>query len=178
MGHSDAIENIERRARTARSEAARRWTESGLDTDPIEDAEQLLAEGSYKSQWATGISAGSRSAMMGGERHRFELEFFDGAYETTDPASGDHPVYGTLDLLQDEHGGAPRFGSCFLVLGPHVRQRTTLSLGDSHLAPPDVGTFREPFAILAGLAEQAAQGRLLNRSVDGDALAQVLRGGS
>lgn len=53
--------------------------------------------------------------MVGGERHRFELEFFDGAYETTDPASGDHPVYGALDLLQDEHGGAPRLGSCFLA---------------------------------------------------------------
>ena len=204
MGHSDAVEKIERRARTARSKAERRWTESGLDSDLIGEAEQLLAEagrltvnfhpdrtsrsgrsvaaglaadGFYRSQWATGVSAGSRSAMMGGERHRFELEFFDGAYETTDPASRDHPIYGTLDLLQDEHGGAPRFGSCFLVLGPHVRQRTTLSLGDSHLAPPDVGTFREPFAILAGPAEQAAQGRLLNRSLGGDALAQVLRGG-
>lgn len=204
VGHSDAVEKIERRARTARPEAARRWAESGLDFGPIEEAEQLLAGagrvtvnfhpdrtsrsghsvaaglaagGFYKSQWATGVSAGSRSAMVGGERHRFELEFFDGAYERTDPASGDHPVYGALDLLQDEHGGAPRFGSCFLVLGSHVRQRATLSLGDSHLVPPDVGTFREPMGILAGLAEQAAQGRLLNRSLGRDSLAQVLRGG-
>lgn len=76
-----------------------------------------------------------------------------------------------------EHGGAPRFGSCFLVLGSHVRRRATLSLGDSHLVPPDVGTFREPMGILAGLAEQEAQGRLLNRSLGRDSLAQVLRGG-
>lgn len=112
--------------------------------------------------------------MTGGEQNRFEREFFDGAYEATDPASGEHPVYGSVDLLYDDHGGSPRFGSCYLVLESHVRDRTTLSLGDSYLAPPDVGTFQAPSAILAGLLEQANLGRLLNRPLGKDALTQVL----
>lgn len=136
----------------------------------------LAADGFYKSQWATGVSAGSRSAIVGGERHRFESEFFEGAYDAVVAGSGEHPVYGALDLLRDDHGGSPRFGSCYLVLRPHVRDRTTLSLGDSHLAPPDVGTFAEPSAILAGLAEQARQDRLLNRPLGSEALIGVVAG--
>jgi len=42
VGNPDAVEKIERRARTARSEAARRWAESGLDFDPIEGPSSYL----------------------------------------------------------------------------------------------------------------------------------------
>lgn len=203
MSSTAAIETIERRAIATRAEARNRWTASRPWAASIEDATQqfLLAgrltvnfhpdriargghsvaaglafDGHYRSQWTTGVSAGSRSAMPGGERQRFESEFFDGAYETSDPSSGEHPVYGALDLLFDDHGGSPRFGSCFLELRPTVRDRTTLSLGDSHILPPDVGTFAEPSAILAGLAEQARDGQLLNRALDGTAMRHALEG--
>ncbi len=124
----------------------------------------------------TGLSAGSRSAVHGGERHRFEREFFAGAYDDIDPASGEHPVYGAWDLMVDDHGGSPRFGSCFLVLRSHVRERTTMCVGDTHAGPPDVGTFDEPWSILAGLAEQAAAGNLLNRRLDTDSVLAILGG--
>lgn len=136
----------------------------------------LLASSAYRSQWVTGLSSGSRSALRGGERHRFEHEFFAGAYDHIDPASGQHPVYGAFDLLVDDHGGSPRFGSCFLVLRSNVRERTTICLGDSHAAPRDVGTFSEPWSILAGLGEQAASGSLLNRGLGMEALVAALNG--
>lgn len=204
MGASEAIAAIEGRAASANAEAQRRMA-AGPWSEPIEywaerfarsgrltvnfhpdriarsgrrAAAGLANDGRYHSQWVTGLSAGSRSAMPGGERQRFEQEFFAGAYDETDPASGDHPVYGALDLLFDHHGGSPRFGSCFLVLGPSVRARTTLSVGDSHTAPPDVGTFRRPNAVLAGLLDQAIPGWLLDRPLGVEALRAALEGPS
>ena len=139
-------------------------------------AARLLTEGRYRSQWITGISGGSRSAIPGAERYGFESEFFGGAYDDVDPSSKEHPVYGALDLLFDDHGGSPRFGSSTVVLLPRVRERTTMCLGDSHMAPGDVGAFDAPWSILAGLAEQAARGQLLNRSLGTDILLQALAG--
>jgi hypothetical protein len=40
-----------------------------------------------------------------------------------------------------------------------------LCLGDSHLGPRDVGTLDAPWSLLAGLAEQAAAGSLLDRGL-------------
>lgn len=125
----------------------------------------LLADGRYRSQWQTGLSAGSRSAVPGGQRQAWERALFDGAYDTADPSTADHPLYGSLDLLLDPHGGSPRFGSSFVVLRSTVRIRTTLCVGDSVTAPRDVGTADAPWSILAGLAEQASQGALLNRGL-------------
>lgn len=203
MGSTVAIGTIVDRAVAARPESEKRLTASGPWPVSLEAlaglfaeagrltvnfhpdrvsrggriaAAGLAADGHYRSQWVTGVSAGSRSAIEGGERQRFEHEFFAGAYDTTDPSSGDHPVYGALDLLFDDHGGSPRFGSCYLVLKSNVRSRTTLSLGDSHVAPPDVGTFPEPLAILAGLADQALADRLLNRPLGRTVLLQALDG--
>src|SRR5687767_2228240 len=65
----------------------------------------LLDDGRYRSQWVTGISNGSRSAVAGGERQRFERALFDGTYDMADPARHEFPVYGALDLLRDPHGG-------------------------------------------------------------------------
>ena len=42
--------------------------------------------------------------MVEGERHRFERDLFDGAYDSVQPSSGEHPVYGSIDLLFDDHG--------------------------------------------------------------------------
>jgi hypothetical protein len=202
MRHEDAIRVIEQRAQRDRSSARARWTAStGAESadvwvararvagrltvnfhpdriarDGRSVAAGLLAHGAYRSQWATGISAGSRSARPGGERHRFERDFFAGAYDEVDPTSAPHPVYGAWDLTHDEHGGSPRFGSCFLVLRPHLRERSTMCVGDTHAGPRDVGTFDEPWSILAGLAEQAATGNLLNRRLDTNAFLAILDG--
>lgn len=203
MGSLAAVEAIASRANTARPDAETRWLAAAQGTGSLDHwvhlfrtagrltlnfhpdrvsrngssaAAGLEADGSYRSQWVTGTSAGSRSAISGGERQRFERAFFDGAYESTPVSSGEHPVYGALDLLFDHHGGAPRFGSCFVVLEAHVRERTTLCLGDSHVAPDDVGTFAEPSSVLCGLAEQAGRGELLDRPLGGDVLMQVLEG--
>ncbi len=139
-------------------------------------ASGLLNSGRYQSQWVTGLSAGSRSAIPGGERQRFEGGIFDGAYDRADPAEIEFPVYGSFDLVFDPHGGSPRFGSSFVVLRRHVLNRTTLCLGDSHMGPPDVGTIDEPWQLLAGLAEQAAQGALLKRRLGVGVLLQACEG--
>src|SRR5687768_9265840 len=93
-----------------------------------------------------------------------------------DPATHEFPVYGALDLMRDPHGGSPRFGSSYLVLAPNVRARTTLCVGDSHLGPRDVGTLDAPWSLLAGLAEQAASGSLLDRGLGVEDLDRVLDG--
>lgn len=202
MGYASAVQAIERRAADDRAAASARWAVSiGADSaetwaDRLRTAGRLtvnfhpdrigrhgrsvaaglLAEGAYRSQWATGTSSGSRSALHGGERHRFEREYFAGAYDDVDAELVERPVYGAFDLLVDDHGGSPRFGSSFLVLRPHVRDRTTMCVGDTHAAPQDVGTFDEPWAILAGLAEQAARGNLLDRGLAAGALLLILEG--
>jgi GNAT superfamily N-acetyltransferase len=86
------------------------------------------------------------------------------------------PVYGAFDLLHDPHGGAPRFGSCHVVLSDAVVDRTTFCVGDSHLQPSDVGAGQELLSILAGLVEQAARGELLGRRLGLEALGPVLDG--
>lgn len=115
----------------------------------------LSRTGSYLPQHRTGLSNGSRSALPGGERTAFESALFGNAYEALtmdDTLLG--PVYGALDLTNDPFGGAPRFGSCFIVLEPHCFDRTTFCVGDSHLAPADVGTIDSFAAVCAGMLEQ------------------------
>ena len=124
-------------------------------------ADGLASNGQYLSQWRTGISNGARSAFPGGDRQQWEHELFDGAYAGADPDAVEFPIYGAWDLLRDPHGGSPRFGSCFLVLNNQVRERTTMCLGDSHTGPTDIGTFDSPWCVLAGLAEQADDGAVL-----------------
>lgn len=202
MRSSEALRVISARARTDRELARRRWTAATrldashrwavslatagrltvnfhpdrIGRDGRTVAAGLLATGRYQSQWLSGISSGSRSAVPGGERHRFERDYFGGTYDAVDPASGEHPVYGALDLTSDEHGGSPRFGSCYLVLRDHVRERASLCVGDSHTAPRDVGTLDEPWSVLAGLAEQAARGDLLRRGLGTADLLALLAG--
>lgn len=203
MGSRAAVEAIQQRAAADSWRAWERWSASSAVHGVLQDwvprmrfagrltlnfhpdrisrdgrtvAAGLAEDGSYRSQWVTGISAGSRSALRGGERERFERELFAGAYDEVDPSSGEHPVYGSFDLLFDEHGGSPRFGSSYFVLTSNVRERATLCLGDSHMGPADVGTFDQPQSILAGLAEQASTGRLLNRDLGADVLVAALDG--
>lgn len=138
-------------------------------------AEGLRRRGRYVSQFVTGASNGSRSAVGGGERAGWEQRLFADAYGD-DASADERPVYGSLDLLLDPHGGSPRFGSCFVVLRPHVVSRTTFCVGDSHTGPIDVGTADEPLALIAGLVEQAVDGRLLGRSLGVDSLCDAVAG--
>jgi hypothetical protein len=147
-----------------------------IAVDGVTVAEGMVRAGRYRSQWVTWISNGGRSATIGGDRHRWERALFGDAYDGVDPLVEEMPVYGALDLLRDPHGGSPRFGSCFLVLEPHMFDRATLTVGDSHAAPRDVGTRSEMRCVLAGLVEQAAAGQLLGRSLGFDELDQVLDG--
>lgn len=135
-------------------------------------AESLRSAGAYLSQYKTGISNGGRTAVPGGYRDLCEQQLFGGAYDAA--ASGDRPLYGAFDLLMDPHGGSPRFGSSFLVLRDHVRQRVTLCVGDSHAGPRDVGTFNEPQCVLAALAEQSKASALLDRPLGEDAFREAL----
>lgn len=204
--HLDAaLEAVRERALTARDEALSRWHRAvaGEIPHPFDElverfqgagrltlnfhpdrvtrdgrtvAAALLADGRYRSQWQTGLSAGSRSAVPGGHRQLWERELFGGAYDTAEPGTTDHPLYGSLDLLLDPHGGSPRFGSSFVVLRQHVRARTTLCVGDSVTSPRDVGTADAAWSILAGLAEQARDGVLLNRGLGLADLLSALEG--
>lgn len=131
----------------------------------------LLTDGAYLNQWTTGMSSGSRSALPGGFRDSWEREVFG---LPADAPAERRPVYGALDLLRHRHGGSPAFGSCFLVLRDHVRERCTLTLGDSHLLPKRVGTFSRPEAIVDGLHEQAARGQLLGQQLSTEDLHAVL----
>jgi hypothetical protein len=123
-------------------------------------AESLLDSGRYVSQFVTGISAGGLTAYAGGDRDRWEEAMFGGAYQRPGVRPEDRPVYGALDLLRHADGPAPRFGSCHLRLRHEVLARVTLSVGDSVTQPIDVGTADELTAVLAGLLEELAAGRL------------------
>ncbi len=134
----------------------------------------MARTGRYLSQWVTGISNGGRSAFPGGDRQRWEHELFAHAYANVDPTKADFPIYGAWDLVGDPHGGSPRFGSCFLVLADHVRERATICVGDSHAGPTDIGTFDAAWCVLAALAEQVDQGALLGVPVDQRGLLELL----
>lgn len=143
------------------------------DRRGLTTAEGLVTDGGFLPQWVTGASSGSRSARAGGLRAEWERKQF----AVDDDVEPRHrPVYGAWDLLHHRHGGSPEFGSCYLVLDDAVRARCTLSIGDSHLAPDRVGTFRRPAAVLGGLADQAAEGRLLGQNLGTADLRAVLAG--
>ncbi|MEV6970467.1 DUF3626 domain-containing protein [Hamadaea sp. NPDC051192] len=146
-------------------------------------AEALAADGRYRSQYETGISNGSRSAFLGGDRDGWELTLFGAAYHGDGVRSADRPKYGALNLGGYADGAAPRFGSCHVRLRPEVNDRCTFTFHDSHLGPADIGTtaaFEPVLAaylaeggsteLLRGLPEQrfdpAAAGRVLDDYIE------------
>ena len=114
-------------------------------------AEGLLRSGRYRNQFETGITSGSRTAFAGGERDGWEQKLFGGAYHEPGVCHAERPKYGALNVMQHEDGGSPRFGSCFLVLAPHMTGRCTLTWGDSHEGPAHLGTIERLDALLAAL---------------------------
>ena len=64
--------------------------------------------------------------------------------------------------MEHSDGGSPRFGSCYLVLRPHVNERSTFTWGDSHFGPERVGTSDTFEPLLASMLEAAdAHSRVL-----------------
>jgi hypothetical protein len=128
-------------------------------------AEALLDEGIYRSQFESGISAGSRTAYAGGERDAWEQRLFGGAYHSDGATAADRPRYGGLNVMAHADGACPRFGSCHVRLDAHALERSTFCFGDSHLGPRDLGTIDAFEPVLAGLLERVeATGEALGRS--------------
>ncbi|MDZ7929185.1 MAG: DUF3626 domain-containing protein [Rhodococcus sp. (in: high G+C Gram-positive bacteria)] len=50
--------------------------------------ESMAADGTYLSQFATGISNGGLAAHRHGDRWRWESRLFDGRYDAADPING------------------------------------------------------------------------------------------
>ena len=116
--------------------------------------EGLLDDGVYRSQFETGISSGSVTAVPGGLRDRWEEALFGGAYAGAHTAPAERPRYGALDVLRTADGPSPRFGSCFLLLSPSMTHESTLTYLDSSHLPDRRGTTTQPDAVLAGLLEE------------------------
>jgi hypothetical protein len=122
-------------------------------------AEHLAAEGVYRSQFETRISNGGLTAFAGGDRDVWEQRMFPGVY------AGDvgRPIYGALNLAGYPDGASPRFGSCHLVLAPHVSERATFSHGDSFTEPTVFGTASTFGAVWAALLDEVSRrGSALN----------------
>ncbi|WP_328350362.1 DUF3626 domain-containing protein [Streptomyces sp. NBC_00445] len=102
---------------------------------PILDA--LARDGTYHSQFVTGVSNGGLTAHPGGDRWRWESRIFGGAYDDADPQ--DRPVYGALNFRRQVVGAAPRFGSSHLRLADATLDRATFCYPDSAAEPADFG---------------------------------------
>ncbi|KIY02030.1 uncharacterized protein Z520_02168 [Fonsecaea multimorphosa CBS 102226] len=117
-------------------------------------AQGLLEDGTYRSQFETGISNGSVSAHAGGFRDLWERSLFQGAYHADDVSPCHRPRYGALNLMRNPEGPAPRFGSCYLVLKPEVSARSTFTFGGSQADPRYRGIVDEFDAVLSALFEE------------------------
>ncbi len=123
-------------------------------------AECLLEEGQYRSQFETGLSAGSLTAYPGGPRDEWERMLFGGAYHRPDSTNGDRPKYGALELIRYPDGPWPRFGSCYMVLHQEVTRRTSFTfLGSEQVdAIERLGIIDCLDAVLAPLLAEVASG--------------------
>lgn len=121
-------------------------------------AQGLLRDGAFRTQFETGLSAGSLTAYPGGDRDRWEEHLFGGAYHREGVGLDERPKYGALQLAGFPDGPAPRFGSCYLLLKPEVNSRCTLSFAGSQEqeALQQSGSFNFPQRVLEALM-QAAQ---------------------
>ncbi|RNB84664.1 DUF3626 domain-containing protein [Brevibacillus fluminis] len=117
----------------------------------------LLREGTYRSQFVTGVTNGSRTAYPGGDRDRWEQQLFGGAYHASGVEGVDRPTYGALNVLHYADGASPRFGSCYLILKPHMTSRCTFTFGDSHAGPTRIGTMDVFEPLLAALLREVEQ---------------------
>ncbi len=123
--------------------------------DGLTVAEGLLRDGVYRSQFDTGVTNGSPTAFLGGERDRWEERLFGSAYHEGDPRGPTHerPKYGAFNVMSHSDGGSPRFGSCYFELSRAMLARCTFTWGDSHEGPEHVGTIGRFEVVLAAWLE-------------------------
>lgn len=127
----------------------------------VTTAEALLEDGWYRNQFETGLSSGGLTAYPGGDRDAWERSLFGGAYHAPGSVFGDRPKYGVLELIRFPDGPMPRFGSCYLVLRPHVAQRTSFTFMGSEQpdAADRMGSIDAMEGVLAPLCDEVASGR-------------------
>ncbi len=116
----------------------------------------LAVDGHYKSQFESSTSNGGLTAHEGGDRWKWESRIFGGAYDAAAPA--ERPKYGALNFRARPTGAAPRFGSSYFRLRPHVLHRATFCYPDSVFEPQHFGTARR--MSLIALAQDGRQDRL------------------
>ena len=102
--------------------------------------DNLLSDGKYHNQFKTGVSNGGLNPYEGGQRDLWEKRLFCCAYHDGRSALADRPKYGALNIHNHIDGAAPRFGSCFFTLKPHMAGRCTFADGDSNSNPATMGT--------------------------------------
>ncbi len=126
---------------------------------PANVVDCLLDEGVYRNQFETGLSSGSPTAYLGGERDAWERTLFGGAYHNEGVAASERPKYGSLELVRFPDGPAPRFGSCYFVLRG-VGPRTSITfMGSEHPhAANRTGTLAEPHTVMAALLTEIENG--------------------
>jgi len=152
------MSNIERplftRAMTQLKEKARvalHFHPDRMGPDGKTVARALAKSGVYRSQFETLISNGSVSAHAGGARDLWEQRLFGGSYTFENSTPAHRPKYGALDLLGHADGPSPRFGSCYFLLKPAVKERCSFSYMDSHNDTVEKGTIDEFDDIMAAL---------------------------
>lgn len=107
---------------------------------------QVLADGKYLPQFATGTSNGGLTGPARGDRWLWEQRIFGGAYDEADPR--ERPVYGALAVDPNPYGPAPRFGSAYLRLRSSCLSRATFAYPDSVFEPVAFGV-AEQLGLLA-----------------------------
>lgn len=151
MQRVDFLERVVARARVTLS-----FHPDRLRSDGVSVVEGLLHGARYASQFETGVTNGSPTAFVGGERDAWEATLFGGAYQEPGTELRERPKYGAFDLVGHDDGGSPRFGSCHLVTKRAVWERCTLTWGDSHEGPEHVGSVRVPEPIVAAMLDAVA----------------------
>ena len=144
--YEQAVDKIRTHATIALHFHPDRLTPNGLTV-----AHSLYLTGEYKNQFEVGISSGSVSARKGGDRDIWEEKLFGEFYHSSKVIGNDRPKYGSLNLTLTEDGPSPRFGSCYFLLKPEIKDRSTFTYGDSHTMPRDIGTINHFNMIMQAL---------------------------
>jgi Protein of unknown function (DUF3626) len=101
----------------------------------------FLVDDQYKNQFETGITSGSSSAYAGGSRDKWEETIFEKGYHGHPLLPQERPKYGALNAAGVPGGPAQSYGSCYFILKPGVKARTSFTpRNSSGVQAADVGT--------------------------------------
>jgi len=105
--------------------------EISVDRDKNKLIDAFLKDGVYRNQFETGITCGSSTAYPGGSRDGWEKTIFESGYHGHDLIPDERPKYGSLNAVQKAAGTATSYGSCYFVLKPGARDRTSFTPSNS-----------------------------------------------